>query len=143
MKIAVINGPNLNLLGIREPHIYGNETLEDLIHELNDIFDFIEFTFFQSNHEGEIIDFIQECFLDGIDGVVINPGAYSHTSLAIADALKSVPIPAVEVHISNIYKRESIRHHSITASSCVGVISGLGMKGYSLAVRYLLDYDKQ
>lgn len=142
MKIAIINGPNLNFLGIREPHIYGKETLEDLMHDLNDQFDFVEFAFLQSNHEGEIIDFIQESFFDGFDGIVINPGAYAHTSIAIADALKSVPVPAVEVHISNVLQRESYRQHSYTAASCKGVISGLGLKGYEYAVRYLLQYHQ-
>lgn len=139
MKIAIINGPNLNLLGIREPELYGYQTLESLYEQLNNLFPEIDFTFFQSNHEGELIDFIQECHFDHFDGIVINPAAYAHTSPAIADALKGIEVPAVEVHISNIYTRESFRHHSYTAVACKGVISGLGLKGYELAVRHFLN----
>src|SRR5690606_629973 len=112
MKIAVINGPNLNLLGSREPEIYGHQTLEDLYAQLDSSFPDVELSFFQSNHEGELIDFIQDCQQEGFDGIVINPGAYAHTSIALADALQSIRVPAIEVHISNIYRRESFRHHS-------------------------------
>lgn len=140
MKIAIINGPNLNFLGIREPQIYGHETLEQLMDGLNEKYAELDLVFFQSNHEGELIDFIQGCFIDGFDGLVINPGGLSHTSIVLADALKSVNIPAVEVHVSNIYKREAFRHQSFTAASCIGVISGLGFKGYDLAIQFLLEY---
>lgn len=138
MKIAIINGPNLNFLGIREPNIYGLQTLEELIIGLQNGFPTIDFSFFQSNHEGEIIDAIQGSFMDQYDGIVINPGAYSHTSIAIADAIKSVGIPTIEVHLSNIAARESFRQHSYTASVCDGVISGLGFASYHLAVQYFM-----
>lgn len=137
MKIAIINGPNLNFLGIREPNIYGVQTLEELIIGLQNEFPNIEFSFFQSNHEGEIIDALQGAFMDQFDGIVINPGAYTHTSIAIADAIKSIGIPTIEVHISNIAAREPFRQISHTAASCIGVISGLGFSGYHLAVHYL------
>lgn len=139
MKIAVINGPNLNLLGSREPEIYGRQTLEDLYTELGNSFPDVALSFFQSNHEGELIDFIQDCHLEHFDGIVINPGAYAHTSVALADALQSIPVPAIEVHISNIYRRESFRHHSYTAAACRGTISGLGFRGYHLAIQYLVS----
>ncbi len=141
MKIAIINGPNLNFLGIREPNIYGHQTLEQLMDHLNASYAQTDLVFFQSNHEGELIDFIQECFIDGFDGIVINPGAYAHTSIALADALRSVAIPTVEVHFSNIYKREAYRQQSFTAEACKGVISGLGFKGYELALQYLLSFE--
>jgi 3-dehydroquinate dehydratase-2 len=140
MKIAIINGPNLNFLGIREPEIYGHETLKQLMDGLNEKYTDLNLVYFQSNHEGELIDFIQGCFVDGFDGLVINPGGLAHTSIVLSDALKSVNIPTVEVHVSNIYKRESFRHHSYTAASCIGVISGLGFRGYDLAIQYLLEY---
>jgi 3-dehydroquinate dehydratase-2 len=135
MRIAVIQGPNLNLLGIRDQNIYGPIGL-DTIHEqmqqtAND--NQVEVEFFQSNLEGELVDRIQEC-LGEFDGIIINPAAYSHTSIAIKDALEAVRIPAIEVHISNIYRREEYRQKSITASSCTGVVSGLGPLGYQLAL---------
>lgn len=139
MKIAVINGPNLNLLGSREPAIYGHQTLEDLYAQLDSSFPDVELSFFQSNHEGELIDFIQDCQQEGFDGIVINPGAYAHTSIALADALQSIRIPAIEVHISNIYRREAFRHHSYTAAACQGTISGLGLRGYHLAIQYFVN----
>lgn len=139
MKIAIINGPNLNFLGIREPEIYGDATLETLIISLQNSFENIEFLFFQSNHEGELIDALQQCHYDRYDGIVINPGAYSHTSIALADALKSIDLPKIEVHISNISARESYRQHSLTAANCQGVISGLGLQGYHLAVQFLMQ----
>jgi len=135
MKIAVIQGPNLNMLGVREQHIYGPMTL-DQIHEQmkasaaqNDV----ELEFFQSNLEGEIVDRIQEC-LGTVDGIVINPAAFSHTSIAIKDALSAVNLPTVEVHISNIYKREEFRQKSITASAAAGVITGFGPFSYHLGL---------
>lgn len=138
MKIAVINGPNLNFLGIREPHIYGSETLASLEQSLQQ--EAKDLIFFQSNCEGALIDFIQKCYHEGVQGIIINPGALTHYSYALADAIKSVDIPTVEVHISNIYKREAFRSHSVTAASCIGSISGLGFKGYHLALQYLEDY---
>lgn len=141
MKICIINGPNLNFLGTREPHIYGHETLADIEAGLEAFAhkNGIELSFFQSNCEGEIIDHLQKCYHDKIDGIIINPGAYSHTSYAIADAIKSISIDVIEVHISNIYKRESFRAHSVTAAAAVGVISGLGTAGYKLALNYFVN----
>lgn len=138
MKLCIINGPNLNFLGIREPEIYGYETLQDIEKDLKIYADKndIELTFFQSNHEGAIVDQLQKCHHEKYDGIIINPGALSHTSYVLADAIKSIKIKVVEVHISNIYKRESFRAHSVTAASSQGVISGLGTKGYKLAMAY-------
>lgn len=136
MKIAVINGPNLNFLGIREPEIYGNLTLEEINQSLekfatNRHHDLI---FFQSNHEGAIIDFIQECYHKNVEGIIINPAAYTHYSYGIHDALKAVTIPTVEVHLSHLQQREDFRKHSVTAPACIGQISGLGSDGYILAL---------
>ena len=137
MKILIINGPNLNMLGKRETNIYGNKTLDDLYQIIEKEFE-CEFEFFQSNHEGEIIDKIHSA-QGNFDGVVINPGAYTHYSYAISDAIKCVDLDFVEVHISNIHKREEFRSTSVTAKNCVGQISGLGFYGYILAVNYLLN----
>lgn len=142
MKIAVVNGPNLNFLGIREPHIYGHETLEDLKHKLLQIGQTktdLELVFFQSNSEGELIDFLQQCYYDHIDGIIINPGALTHYSYALADAIKSISLPTIEVHISNIYQREAFRSHSVTAASCIGCITGLGFEGYRVALDVLVS----
>ena len=137
-KILILNGPNLNLLGRREPGIYGSQTFESYFEQLKKTFGEIELHYFQSNHEGALLDKIHEVgFI--FDGMVINAGAYTHTSVALADALSAVPMPAVEVHISNIHKRESFRHHSFLTSRCEGMICGLGLQGYELAVRYLLN----
>lgn len=143
MKILVINGPNINMLGIREKNIYGNNDYNSLVEkikkeasELN-----CQVDFFQSNIEGEIITSIQKAF--GVyDGIIINPAAYTHYSIGILDALKSVNIPAVEVHISNIHQREDFRKKSVTAEGCVGQISGLGFEGYTLALRGLVNLLK-
>ncbi len=140
LKIMVINGPNLNMLGIREPEVYGNRTYTDLeayIEEYGEKCG-IEVTVLQSNSEGELIDFIHHT-LGNFDGIVINPGAYTHYSYAIRDALASVDVPGVEVHLSNIHKREEFRHTSVTAPSCIGQICGLGFRGYLLAIDYLLE----
>ncbi len=142
MKILVINGPNLGLLGVREPEIYGRTTLKDIEQKLSEVAaetPGVELEFLQSNHEGVIIDRI-DAILAGrpADGIVINPGAYSHTSIAIADALRAVRIPAIEVHLSNIAGRESFRHESVTAPACVGMIAGLGAGGYEYALRALI-----
>lgn len=136
MKIAIINGPNLNLTGKREPDIYGTQSLENYYQILATAYHDVEFTFFQSNIEGEIVDEIQRAGFDA-DGIVINAGAYSHYSLAIADALRSVPAPAVEVHMSNVYNREPERHHSAIASACKGMIAGFGLDSYRLAIEAL------
>lgn len=136
MRISVINGPNLNLTGRREPEIYGSQSLESYLQLLVAAYPDVEFTFFQSNIEGEIVDEIQRTGFDS-DGIVINAGAYSHYSLAIADALRAVPAPAVEVHLSNVYDREPERHHSAIAPACKGLIAGFGLDSYRLAVEAL------
>ena len=142
-RILVVNGPNLNLLGIREPEIYGHDTIEDIKNELLNIaagFDF-ELSFVTTNHEGEIIDAIQKVSTD-FDGIIINPGAYSHYSYAIRDALSLVKAPAIEVHLSNIYAREEFRHNSVIAPVCAGQICGLGKAVYPLALTALKDLFK-
>lgn len=136
MRILIINGPNLNLLGRREPEIYGPRSFDDYFHELKKRFSGIHFDYFQSNHEGNILDKLHDAGLHA-DGVVINAGALSHTSIAIADAIAAIRTPAVEVHISNIYERESFRQHSYLSAKCEGAIVGLGLEGYALAVEYL------
>ncbi|HET8573068.1 MAG TPA: type II 3-dehydroquinate dehydratase [Edaphocola sp.] len=143
MNIAIINGPNLNLLGTREPEIYGKVSFEDFLEELKQRFPDIVLSYFQSNEEGRLISKIQEFRISGCEGIVINAAAYSHTSIALADVLKAVGIPAVEVHISNIFGRERFRHHSYLSPVCKGVIAGLGLEGYALAVQYLSDGNKR
>jgi len=135
MKIVVIQGPNLNMLGIREQNIYGPMKLEDIHKQMKGFADQnkLEIEFFQSNLEGEIVDRIQECIGDA-DGIIINPAAYTHTSIAIRDALAAVKIPAIEVHLSNIHQREEFRHKSLTAPVCAGQIIGMGPFGYHLAM---------
>jgi 3-dehydroquinate dehydratase-2 len=137
-KILILNGPNLNLLGKREPTVYGNQSFEDYLQILKNIFPDTELHYYQSNHEGALIDKIHEVGF-GFDGIVINAGGFTHTSVALADALSAVTTPAVEVHISNIHAREAFRHHSYLTSRCKGMICGLGLKGYELAVSYLLQ----
>jgi len=141
MKILVINGPNLNMLGVREPEIYGKLTLDDINSSLSDFAkeNEVEVDFFQSNHEGEIIDKIHS--VSGkYDGVIINPAAYTHYSYAISDAIKSVSVPFVELHISNIFIREDFRSNSVTASACIGMVSGFGDYGYKLALLSIINY---
>jgi 3-dehydroquinate dehydratase II len=135
LQLAIINGPNLNLLGLREPHIYGSQKFEDYLALLKKQFPNVELTSFQSNVEGELINYLHEC-MGKMDGVIFNPGAYTHTSIALADAVSAISIPVVEVHISNVLAREDYRKSSFIASKCVGSISGLGMQGYALAVQY-------
>jgi 3-dehydroquinate dehydratase-2 len=137
-KIVVVNGPNLNLLGKREPHIYGTRSLDDLNKAVRDKASKlgVEVSIFQSNHEGEIIDFLQK-EAPGSAGIVINPGAFSHYSLAIFDCLQALALPVVEVHLSNIHAREEFRSKSVTARAARGVITGLGFAGYDLALEYL------
>jgi len=138
-RIAILNGPNLDRLGKREPEIYGRATLDDLEKALRAEFqDRVALEFFQSNHEGELIDRIAALADALCEAIVINGGALTHTSVALRDALLGAHLPAVEVHISNIYKREEFRHHSLTAPACVAMISGLGFEGYHAAVRFLL-----
>ncbi|GLU53225.1 type II 3-dehydroquinate dehydratase [Dyadobacter frigoris] len=136
-KILILNGPNLNLLGTREPTVYGNQSFEDYFKGLKNEFPKIQLHYYQSNHEGDLIDKIHEVGFT-FDGIIVNAGGYSHTSIALADALSAVTTPAVEVHISNIYTREPYRHHSYLTDRCKGMISGLGLKGYELALRYFL-----
>jgi 3-dehydroquinate dehydratase-2 len=138
MKIAVINGPNLNLLGKREPGIYGNTSFEDYFQTLKARYSDVAFVYHQSNVEGELVGFLQQEGFDS-DGILLNAAAYTHTSVAIRDAISAVKAPVVEIHISNIHARESFRHESLIAPVCVGSICGLGLKGYQLAVEYLLE----
>lgn len=140
MKILIINGPNLNLLGKREPAVYGSQSFEQALRDLrNEFGEKIDIEYYQSNHEGDIIDKLHnEGFSAGILGIILNAGAYTHTSLAIADAIAAIERPVVEVHISNISAREEIRHHSMITPVCKGIIAGFGMDGYRLAVEALL-----
>lgn len=139
MRILVVNGPNLNLLGKREPAVYGSETLWDVESRLKAKFPSAKFEFFQSNSEGALIDCLQKAVDSAFDGVVINPGAYAHYSYAIRDAISVLQTPVVEVHISNVHARDEFRHLSVIAPVCKGVIAGLGITGYELAVRYLIE----
>ena len=137
-KILIINGPNLNLLGKREPEIYGKLSLVDIENEIKKLADKlkVEVSFFQSNHEGEIVDAIGNA-KDNFEGIIINPAAYTHTSVAIRDAIAAVNLPAIEVHISNVYSRENFRHNSFIAPVCIGQIAGLGIDGYLFALKKL------
>ena len=138
MKIAIINGPNLNLLGTREPGVYGSQTFEAFFKELQPKYPAIEFSYFQSNVEGELINEIQRVGFS-FDGIILNPGGYTHTSVAIGDAIAAITTPVVEVHISNVHAREEFRKLSHVSAKAKGTIMGLGLKGYELAVRYLAD----
>ncbi len=137
MKLAIINGPNLNLLGKREPEVYGSQTFEDYLEILKAKFPTIELTYFQSNIEGELIDKIQE-FGFSYDGIILNAGAYTHTSIGIGDAIKAIKTPVIEVHISNTFSRESFRHQSYISGNAKGVVLGFGMKSYELAIQSFL-----
>ncbi|MGQ9848410.1 MAG: type II 3-dehydroquinate dehydratase [Bacteroidales bacterium] len=137
--MTIIHGANLNLLGTREPSIYGNESLDQINEYITNYFPTIEFIFFQSNIEGELINKIQEA-ANTSNAIIINPGAYSHTSVAIADAIAAIKIPTVEVHLSNIFARESFRHTSITGSKCLGTISGFGKYSYILGIEAVINY---
>ncbi len=141
MRIQIINGPNLNLLGIREPEIYGKRTWEDYLKVLRNRYPQIRIDYFQSNLEGEIINKIQEVGFDR-DGIVLNAGAYTHTSVAILDAIRSVTTPTIEVHISNVQQREEFRRYSMISSGCMGVISGFGLDSYRLAVEAILTNNR-
>lgn len=144
MKLLIINGPNLNMLGIREPHIYGSATYDDLIRYIKEVCtkNNVECEIYQSNHEGNIVDKIQEAYMT-FDAIIINPAAYTHTSIAIADAIKSVNIPTIEVHLSDITKREDFRKNSFTAPVCIKTIMGKGFSGYEDAILFLQDYIKK
>ena len=132
-RIEIINGPNLNLTGRREPEVYGTTTMEQYLEKLRGRFPEVQLGYFQSNVEGELIDHIQQVGFEA-DGLIVNLGGYSHTSVALRDALLAVSAPAVEVHISNIFAREDYRHHSLVTSACLGMVCGLGLAGYELAI---------
>lgn len=132
-KILIINGPNLNLLGKREPEVYGNKSFEMYFEELKSEFQLLELEYFQSNTEGEIIDKLHQTGFSA-DGIILNAGAYTHTSIAIADAVRSIPAPVIEVHISNVFKRENYRHHSFLSEAAKGCIIGFGLDSYRLAL---------
>lgn len=138
MRIAIINGPNLNLLGKREPGIYGNTSFEAYYETLRAQFPDVNFSYYQSNVEGELINHLHEVGFSA-DGILLNAGGYTHTSVAIRDAIAGIKTPVIEVHISNVYAREEFRHTSLIAPKCVGSICGLGMQGYALGVRYFYE----
>ncbi|GAA4316053.1 type II 3-dehydroquinate dehydratase [Compostibacter hankyongensis] len=135
MTIAIINGPNLNLLGKREPGVYGDQSFETFLEELRQRYPEVTFHYFQSNVEGELVNVLQEKGFSA-DGILLNAGAYTHTSVAIRDAIAAIPAPVIEIHISNIYAREAFRHTSLIAPKCVGSVCGLGLEGYALGVAY-------
>ncbi len=137
MKIAIINGPNLNLLGTREPGIYGTQSFDEFYKELQTKYPAISFSYFQSNIEGELVNELQRVGFS-VDGIILNPAAYTHTSVAIGDAIAAIKSPLVEVHISNIFAREDFRKNSFVSPKAIGVISGLGLKGYELALQYFI-----
>lgn len=142
MQIIIINGPNLNLLGKREPEIYGTANFEDYFKDLKSKYPIIRINYYQSNHEGDLIDKIHEVGFD-YDGIILNAGALTHTSIAIKDAISAVKSPTIEVHISNVYAREEYRQKSQLAESCVGIIAGLGFDGYELAIQYFINQAKK
>ena len=137
-KIQIINGPNLNLLGRREPGVYGSRSFDDYLEELRAKYPDVQLDYFQSNHEGDLIDCIHACGFEA-DGIILNAGAYTHTSIALHDALRAVTAPAVEVHISNVHARAEFRHHSLISAACRGVICGFGLDSYRLAVEALIN----
>lgn len=139
MKLLILNGPNLNLLGTREPAIYGSKTFVDFFTELQFKFQNVELAYFQSNIEGEIISKLHEAGQEGYDGILLNAGAYTHTSIGIGDAVAGITTPVIEVHISNVMEREDFRHVSYISKNAVGVIFGFGLKGYELGVKAFLD----
>lgn len=137
MKIQIINGPNLNLLGVREPDIYGKSGFEPFLEALRKTYPEVEISYFQSNHEGLLIDKIHKVGFS-VDGIILNAGAYTHTSVALHDAIRSVSAPVVEVHISNVHQREEFRHHSLLSAACKGIICGFGLDSYRLALEALI-----
>lgn len=141
MRIQIINGPNINLLGKREPSIYGSVTFEDYLAELRTNYPAVQLAYFQSNIEGELVTKIQEVGFD-VDGIILNAGAYTHTSIALQDAIRAVKAPVIEVHISNVHAREEFRHVSMIACACKGVICGFGLSSYRLALEALLGNEK-
>ena len=145
MKLLVLNGPNINFLGIREPHLYGSQTYESLVAKIKDYCDknSHEVAFFQSNHEGDLVDAIQKAYYDKVDGIVFNPAAYTHTSVAILDAVKAVGIPTVEVHISKVEDREDFRQVSYVRQACIATITGKGFDGYIEAIDILAKLEQK
>ena len=142
MKILIINGPNLNLLGQREPGIYGSVSMEEYLPVLRKRYPEVDFLYYQSNVEGELINKMQEeGFYGGCDGIVLNAGAYTHTSVALHDCIRSLRCPVIEVHISNVHQREEFRHHSMISAACKGVICGFGLDSYRLAVEALINKE--
>jgi 3-dehydroquinate dehydratase-2 len=141
MRILIINGPNLNILGKREPEIYGTTTLSDIENRLKEKFPKAKLEFFQSNSEGPIVEALQKALDGSVDGVVLNPGAFTHYSYAIRDAVASLKVPVIELHLSNVYAREEFRRESVIAAECKGVIAGFGARGYELAVEFLLQQN--
>lgn len=139
MRIQIINGPNLNLLGKREPDIYGNEGFGTYLETLRRRYPDDELLYYQSNVEGELINCIHEVGFGDVDGIVLNAGAYTHTSIALHDALRGIQVPAIEVHISNVHRREPFRHHSMISAACMGVICGFGLDSYRLAIEALKE----
>ncbi len=138
MKIAIINGPNLNLLGKRQPEIYGGQSFEDYLKQLRTAFSHLEISHFQSNIEGELVNALHQAAEDS-QGIILNPAAFTHTSVALGDAVKSLDCPLIEVHISNIFQREKFRHFSYISSGAKAVISGMGLRSYEMALRYFLE----
>lgn len=141
LQLAIVNGPNLNLLGIREPGIYGSQSFGEYFEELKERFSSVKLQYYQSNVEGELINYLHEC-MGKVQGIILNAGAYTHTSIALADAIAAIGTPVIEVHISNVLAREDYRKTSFIAPKCVGAISGLGMNGYALAVQHFIDNTK-
>ena len=141
MRIEIINGPNLNLLGVREPEIYGHSSFDSYLEELRGRYPGVDLGYFQSNAEGELINRMQEVGF-AYDGIILNAGAYTHTSIALHDAIKSIAAPVVEVHISNVHRREEFRHHSMISPACAGVICGFGLASYRLALEALIAGKK-
>ena len=137
MKIQIVNGPNLNLLGVREPGIYGSDSFEGYLPKLRELYPDVEIEYYQSNVEGELINKIQEVGFS-FDGIVLNAGAYTHTSIALHDCIRAIKCPVVEVHISNVHQREDFRHHSFISAACKGVVCGFGLNSYRLAIEGLL-----
>lgn len=142
MRIDIINGPNLNLLGVREPEVYGSVTFEEFYAKLKDQFSEVDLKYYQSNVEGELINRLHEVGFSS-RGIILNAGGYTHTSVAIADAIAAIKTPVIELHISNVFAREEYRHQSLLSAKCVGMIGGLGLKGYELAIRYFLESIKK
>lgn len=138
MSVLIINGPNLNLLGKREPEIYGSSSFEEVLQDIRSVYDTIEIEYYQSNVEGEIINRLHQADQEGHSGIVLNPGGYAHSSVAIADAVASIKTPVVLVHISNIYQREQERHKELIAQYAIGGIYGLGIRGYKMAIQAIL-----